>query len=56
MEPPDHRQKVLKFPTYPRPKSGGFSPNYDLWSAGGAVSKLSGDELDPDRKRWIKNW
>ena len=51
-----YRQKVLKFPTYPRPKQiGGYSPNYDLWSTGGVVSP--GDNpTDAERKRWIKNW
>ena len=51
-----YRQKILKLPSFPRPKNFGFSPNFDLWSTGGVVSDLSNDELNPMRKRWIKNW
>ena len=39
-----------------RPTSGGYNTTFDLWSTGGVISPKTGTELDPDRKRWVKNW
>lgn len=50
-----YRQKILKKPDFPRPKSFGFSPTFDLWSTGGVIVK-DGSPTDADRKQWIKNW
>ena len=34
-----------------------FSPNFDLWSTGGVITKTTDPTtLDNDRKRWVKNW
>lgn len=51
-----YRIKVLKVSNYPRPKSGGYSPNYDLWSTGGTTTQGESAPTDAERKRWIKNW
>ena len=50
------RSQLERKPNARRPKSGGFNPTFDIWSTGGVVSTVSGNELNPDRKRWIKNW
>ena len=57
----DYREAVQKDPSTARPsgeKQQGYSPNFDLWSTGGVVNKTAKgeQELNADRKRWIKNW
>ena len=51
-----YREEVLKNPDTPRTGKfqKGFSPTYDMWSTGGLVNK--GDDLNADRKRWVKSW
>ena len=49
------REKVQTDPSVQRTLKG-FSPNFDLWSTGGVISKNTGDALNLDRKRWVKNW
>ena len=51
-----YRVKVQTNPGAVRAKSGGFNPTFDLWSTGGVISQQTGVALDPDRKRWVKNW
>ena len=51
-----YRDQLGKNPSARRPKSGGFNPTFDLWSTAGVISKEAGAELNPVRKRWIKNW
>ena len=56
----DYRKKLQSDPTAKRPIEDvkGYSPNFDLWSTAGVINKTakSEGELNPDRKRWIKNW
>ena len=55
-----YREAVQKDPSTPRPSGEnqqGYSPNFDLWSTGGVISKESDEtKLNPERKRWVKNW
>ena len=54
------RRKLEKNPNTIRPTVGkgsaGYNPTYDLWSTGGVLSKNTAEALEPDRKRWVKNW
>ena len=52
----EYREEVQKKPNTPRTGKfqKGFSPTYDMWSTGGLISK--GDNLNEDRKRWVKTW
>ena len=52
------RKDLQGDPNASRPKSPkGYSPSFDLWSTGGVINKESDEtKLNPDRKRWVKNW
>ncbi|MEO7319573.1 MAG: type II secretion system protein [Chthoniobacteraceae bacterium] len=58
-----YRDELQKNPAAKRPTGTeikGFNPTFDLWSTGGVISKTgasgSGDALNAERKRWVKNW
>ena len=58
-----YREALLRDPSTSRPSGSdlkGFSPNFDLWSTGGVISKSgttgSVTSLNSERKRWVKNW
>ena len=51
-----YRSQLQKNPAARRPPSGGFNPTFDIWSTGGMISKETAAELNPIRKRWVKNW
>ena len=55
-----YREKLQSNPGEKRPSGEevkGYSPNFDLWSTGGVISKAKDEAtLNPERKRWVKNW
>ena len=51
-----YRTQIQTNPNARRPKSGGYSPTFDLWSTAGVVSSNQGDALNPERKMWVKSW
>ena len=53
----NYREDVQKNPKASRQKIEGFNPTFDLWSTGGSSGKnLTGQSLELEQKRWVKNW